>query len=117
MATFTKADVAQRILEALGVLGAGQSPSAEDQNRVEERLQSEYDKLRSRGRAPWPITAVPDSALNDLVDFVAPRCASLFRVGPQQLQTLMMLAREAQHSLVRSVNPGPQGITQETKAY
>ncbi|MEM6533143.1 MAG: hypothetical protein AAF654_10990 [Myxococcota bacterium] len=104
-------------MEVLGVLGAGQKPDAEDQKRVEERLQSEYAKLRARGRAPWLLSAVPDFAQNDLIDFVAPRCASLFRVGSQQLQSLLLLAREADSGLVRSSNGRVENIHQEAKYY
>lgn len=117
METMTRAQIAQRILEVLGVLGASQSPDAEDQRRVEERVESEYQKLRARGRAPWPLSAVPDFAQSDLIDYIAPRCATLFRVGPQQLQSLLLLAREANAGLIRSANGGPQGVRQEAKYF
>lgn len=113
----TRSEIAQDVLERLGILGAGQSPSSEDQNRVEDIVQAEYEKLRRRGRAPYEISAVPSWADNDLADYIAPRCATLFRIAPNQLQSLLLMRKEAERSMNRETAQQPQHVPMEVKNY
>lgn len=113
----TKADIAAAVLSRLGVLGAGQTPSGNDQNMVEKLVESQHQKLQRRGLAPYEIESVPEWAEDDLADFIAPKCATLFRISPEQTQSLLLLRNEAFRSMSRETSGGYMGRQMETKAY
>lgn len=58
----TKSQIALRLLRKLGVVGAGQTASADDQERAEEKVSAVHDALVSLGKPRWTLSAVPDYA-------------------------------------------------------
>lgn len=81
MATLTKAQVRDRVLEHIGVLAAGQSASAEDAVLVEEAIDSAYAQLRKFGLAPFDLATVPEWAQPLLRDYVAGIVGATFGFG------------------------------------
>lgn len=80
MATLTKSAMADRVLEHLGIKAQGQSSSSEDNDRVQEALDSAHDELRFHNMAPFELSAVPEWAQPALRDYVAADVAPLFGV-------------------------------------
>lgn len=60
MANLTRAEMIDRVLQRLSVVGAGQSAKPEDSTLAGVTVDSVYGQFRARGRAPFPITAFPD---------------------------------------------------------
>ena len=58
----TKSELALRLLRKLGVVGAGQTASADDQERAEEKISAVHDALVSLGKPRWTLSAVPEYA-------------------------------------------------------
>ena len=94
MATLTKAEIRDRVLEHLGVLGAGQSASAEDAAVVEEAIDAAHDQLRKFGLAPYATTAVPEWAQPLLRDYVAGIVGHAFGFGDAHLGGKALAERE-----------------------
>jgi hypothetical protein len=53
MTTFTKAELAERLLKDLGLLGAEESPMSADLTWAEETVSSEIDLLAAKGIPVW----------------------------------------------------------------
>ena len=70
MSTWTKAKLASRVLEDLGVLAAGQAADAGDSKLVEDAIDSVYSILRRKGLCPFLTSAIPDWAQPALTDYV-----------------------------------------------
>ena len=70
MADLTKAQLAARVLEHLGVKAASESAVAVDQALVEEAIDSSHDELRKLGLVPFATSAIPTWAQNGLRDYV-----------------------------------------------
>lgn len=68
MTTFTKADLATRILRDAGLIGAEETPSAIDLAFVEETLSSEIDFMAAKGILVWNgnETSIPNEYLTPL---------------------------------------------------
>lgn len=71
MADATLAETVQKVLEALGVLMAGETVEAEDQSFVEARVTSSNEKLRDLGVCYWSDAAFPQSIVDDFARYVA----------------------------------------------
>lgn len=71
MATRTLAEQATETLKSLGVVGQGQTPSAEDQEKAEDALTSAYRQLRRRGLAPYASSTIPEEMWEPLERYVA----------------------------------------------
>ena len=93
MATWTKATLARRVLEELGVVGESQTPSAEQQARVEEIIDSVYDRLRPKHLVPFLTSAIPLWAQVPLRDVVAASAAPRFGYTGGRLQERHQLAK------------------------
>ena len=59
----TKAEVRDHILRQLGVIGAGESPTAEDAELVETVMDNCHDELEQMEVATWSIDDVPGYAI------------------------------------------------------
>jgi hypothetical protein len=59
----TKAELRDHILRQLGVLGAGDTATAEDAELVETVIDNCHDELEQMGVALWPVTDVPGYAI------------------------------------------------------
>lgn len=68
MTTFTKADLATRILRDAGLIGAEETPSAIDLLFAEETLSSEIDAMAAQGIKIWDGSEdeIPNSYLTPL---------------------------------------------------
>lgn len=81
MATLTKAELRNRILEHIGVVGAGQSASAEDAALVDEAIDAAHDRLNKFGLVPFATSAIPTWAQIPLRDYVAGDVGRSFGLG------------------------------------
>ena len=62
MATQNKSEIALRLLRKMGLVGAGQTASADDQAIAEEKVSAVHDALVSLGKPRWTLAAVPEYA-------------------------------------------------------
>lgn len=103
MANLTKAEVADRAMQALGFLGAGQEASAEDSNRAQESVQTVYEMLRKEGVMPFSVEAVEEWAQSALIHIVAFDLAATFGVTGARLESVAMLAQKGRADLSRQM--------------
>jgi hypothetical protein len=85
VAALTKAELRARVLEHLGVVGAGQSAAAEDAALVDEAIDAAHDRLRKLGLAPFATSAIPSWAQVPLRNYVAVDVSPSFGVSVQRL--------------------------------
>jgi hypothetical protein len=65
MATLTKADIRNRVLQRMRVLGQGQTASAEEAAHVDQHIELLHSELTARGLAQigtltWTVDTIPD---------------------------------------------------------
>lgn len=98
MATKTKAQLADMVLEHLGVLATGQSATEEDASKVETAIDGAWAILRKPGLVPFATSAIPEWAQFPLRDFVAGLVGKDFGFGdsfkPGQDEGRKELARQ-----------------------
>jgi hypothetical protein len=104
MADLTKAQLASRILEHLGVKAAGQSASATDSAFVEEAIDAAHERLRKFGLAPFAISAIPPWAQIPLRDYVSGDVAQSFGLGGARLGEFKGAQALAERDLGRQVS-------------
>lgn len=104
MATYEKADIADKALEILGVKAAGQDSIAEDSNRAQESVDSVYQLLRREDLAPFSVSSVPDWAYSALAHMVAIDLAPLFGVGGERVQMVAAVASSGRQELIKQAN-------------
>ena len=68
----TKAELRDHILRQLGVIGAGESPSAEDAELVETVIDNCHDELEQLEVALWTVDDVPGYAIESFCNYVKP---------------------------------------------
>lgn len=111
MATLTKAQLADRALQVLGILPAGDSSSTEDSNRAQESVDSIYYMLRKEGLAPFQVSAWPEWAQSAAAHLVALELAPTFGVTGQRLDAIATLASKGRQDLATQLfgkrNPAP----------
>lgn len=81
-------------LQELSVVGAGQTPSAEDAKTVDDRIQSVISDLSIR--AVWSIgnpDSIDDQAYNHLCIILAQAVASQFGIAPDEMARVMAEGR------------------------
>jgi hypothetical protein len=118
MAVWTKADLADRVLENLGVKPASQSASAEDAARVSEIIESVHQRLMNRGLAPFASTATPEWAHVSMRDIVSADCASLFGISGEPLARLISASQTAAIEMARYVSiPHDKNTYPDVKFY
>lgn len=88
MAAWNRVTLRERILQHLGVVGAGQVPSSEDAEIVDEAIDIAFAKLRKMNLAPFAVDAVPEWAQDSMRDYVSYMVAGTFGVGPQKTAQL-----------------------------
>lgn len=103
MADLTRAQMSTRILEYLGVLGAGQSADANDDARVKEAIDSGHERLRKMGLAPFATTAIPEWAQIPFRDWVAYDVAGLFGLQGERLALVAQNRTRAERELSRQL--------------
>lgn len=99
----TKIELRNKVLKHLGVLAAGESPSANDADLVDEQIDSVIGELERFGQLEQGFTAdaIPDWAQNAMRDRVAFLVAPDFRVPPARLSELVTAAGAALALLLR----------------
>lgn len=78
MADATQAQLAQRILEKLHVLQAGETPDTADDALVDRVIVSVNEQLRENEIAYWSDSAIPQAVLEPLAAYIACSCAGDF---------------------------------------
>jgi hypothetical protein len=103
VADLTKAQLRNRVLQHLGVLGAGQTANAEDADLVDEAIDAAHERLRKLGLVPFATSAVPPWAQIPLRDFVAGDVAQAFGMSGQRLAEFKRTGDEGERELRRQV--------------
>jgi hypothetical protein len=85
----TKAELRDHILRQLGVIGAGEAPTAEDAALVETVIDNCQDELEQLEVALWPADDVPGYAIESFVLYCK---ASLTAFGQEYDPRLKQLA-------------------------
>ena len=117
MATLSKAQMAARILENIGVKPAGQVASSEDTNLVTEVIDSAHARLRrmSPNLAPFALATIPEWAQIPFRDYVSADVANVFGVSGERLQAVILARGESLKELRRQVES--QDTHVPTRAY
>lgn len=71
MATMTRSEMIDKVLQDIGVLAAGQSANAEDADKVGKAADGAWAELRTLGLAPFATSAIPEWAQSGFGDYVA----------------------------------------------
>lgn len=92
--TKTRAELITETLKKIGVLASGQSPFAEDSERVEESIEPCLAYLSASQIAYVPNTnAIPNAQFNFIADILADFCKSKF--GKAGSNDLTVIAEQA----------------------
>ena len=67
----TVAQLAARVLERIGILAAGDTPTPFESTRVTDFYADQYQELEVRGIAYWDETDIPNSVFQALADYLA----------------------------------------------
>lgn len=96
MATKTRADLVDQVLENLGVLAAGQTPPDEDFDAVDKRIDACVELLAAGNVFQLQdVDAIPLAAFLPLCDYVAARCAAAFGLAGDQAIAVRSVQAEA----------------------
>lgn len=104
MATLTKAQLASRVLENLGILAQGQTATSNDSDLVQEAIDSAHDRLKKEGLAPFATSAIPMWAQIPLRDYVSAELVSTYGITGERLQIILNARREAVRQLTIQVS-------------
>jgi hypothetical protein len=107
MATLTKAELRNRVLEHLGIKPAGQSASAEDAVLVDEAIDAAHDRLNKFGLVPFATSAIPEWAQVPLRDYVAGDVGRSFGFGDSLKQQQMLAESELRRQVAGFRHPIP----------
>lgn len=72
----TKAELRDHILRQLGVIGAGEAPTAEDAELMETIIDNCQDELEQLEVALWPADDVPGYAIESFCLYVKASCTA-----------------------------------------
>lgn len=81
--TTTNTDLYTLVAEELGLIGDGQSLSADDSDRISRRASRVRSWLIEQKLAYWVDNAIPDAASLPLAQIIAGQCAEIYGRGPQ----------------------------------
>lgn len=117
MTTFSKADLATRILKDLGVTDARETPNADDQAWAEETVSAEIALLAAKNIqiANGSEDAVPQEYLTVLARRIALAVAPSF--GITDLATAQMAMREAEKDLIYLARTPATGAQVKISAF
>lgn len=100
MASLTKIQLVDKVLQHLAVLAAGQAASAEDAALVSDAVDAARSRLSKFGLVPFATSAIPEWAQDQLRDYVAGAVSTSFgRLEPKWRGE----AREAEKDLQRQM--------------
>jgi hypothetical protein len=86
--TTTKVDLATEVLEELGVLGVGQTASAEDSQKVQSVIEKVHAEYETEGRVTWGVDEIPDNVADPLRVIVAERLLEVFEIEPERAERI-----------------------------
>jgi hypothetical protein len=103
----TKAELRDHILRQLGVIGAGQSPSAEDAELTETVIDNCHDELEQLEVALWSVDDVPGYAIESFVNYVKPSLSAFgqeydYRAKAVALAALRMVTADRRAGVGRA---------------
>lgn len=88
---WTKAKLAEKVLENIGVKAAGQPVSSDYANYVKDSWTSVYDQLSDVSLVPFPANEIPDWALFPLIKYLSVEVGPRFgRPQPEGLKNIAM---------------------------
>jgi hypothetical protein len=99
MAALTKTELADRALEALGILGAGQSSSGEDNGLAQSAVDTVHGMLRKELGLPFATSAIPEWAQSALTHLTALELCAIFGITGARMQAVTMLADKGRSDL------------------
>lgn len=117
MATWSQAEWVQASLERLGIVGAGEAPSAEDTDLVTEVSDSLYPQLRTEGLAPFAVSAISEWAQQPFAKLLAYEAKDYFGITGQRAQILAAGAVEGRRELSRQMQGGRRNLRVKAKFY
>ncbi len=101
----TRDQIANRVLQSLGKLPVGQTPTSAMQNDILNAISSVEGRLRQDGLASWlPTEDIPDRFIDPFVALVASERGE--GVPAQIYQRIMMRASQARKEIANQQN-GP----------
>lgn len=116
----TKNQLIRRVLEVLGVVGAGQTVSAEESVNIEETLRAVLASLDARGivslLAHLEADDIPEEIVLPLSAIVARHAAASFGFGGDELAALKIMADEAEQDIM-SVRQTERGVEPSYASY
>lgn len=115
MADKTRAQMIDHVLKRLGVIGAGQSASAEDTDLVGSVLDTVHSQYRKRGLANFAISAFPDWAQEPFAKLVAAEAAPHF--GLRGDVSIIGDGREGERQLAEQMQGRRHPIRVRTRYY
>lgn len=115
--TKTLAELRNRTLQKLKVLGAGEVANAEDASLVDDAIASVNEKLRDLEICYWADGETPESLFEDLAVYVACHCASDF-MSEQEAQAYRQLNEPLSYKeLKRITSSRPRAYTPTRQDY
>jgi hypothetical protein len=97
----TKERLRHKVLTHLGVLSAGELPTATQQQVVDDLIAHTLDQLRAHRSVSFTATTIPDWAMTPLRNVIAYEAAPALRVDPSRLALLRADHTEAMMELKR----------------
>lgn len=107
MADMTKAQLAAAVLEHMVVVAAGATPATADQTLAENHVDRAFDRLRALRLVPFPVSAIPNWAQQQMIDVVARTLAPAFGVASDRMLLFIENAKRSELDLQRQLS-GPQ---------
>ena len=117
MTTFTRAELAVRVLRDLGLYGAEETPSAADQVWAEETVGSEILLLSGKGIPVWNggTESIPEDYLTVLSRRIGLAVAPSY--GLVDIATATMAMEACEHNLRILGQTGPTGEVQTAEHF
>jgi len=102
----TPAELKNRVLRKLRILGSGQTASAERTAIVTDAYTSVYNRLKRKNLVTWALIGNIDDAVSDaLITLVAYQACDDFHIPEQRILRLKVLADEAMTDLIDLMRP------------
>ena len=101
--TVTNVELYQLVGEELGIIGAGETLSADVSDMISRRAAKVRSWLVEEGTAYWLDDAIPDAAALPYAQVVAGQCAEAFGRGPNS-ETPYLLGETGYRLLERHVS-------------
>lgn len=95
----TQAELAERILQNLGMLAAGETADTADAVLVEEAITGAHARLQTNDLAPFELTAVPEQSQMAMINYVSADLAGFFGISGERLQVILAKKSEAMREL------------------